>query len=63
MQNIWVGIQKQNEEEKQNVAKLLLAVAYATKHHLRLKFGTNWDDFKDHLPEDFNEKENIVSES
>ena len=47
MQNIWVGIQKQ-DEEKRKVIKLLLAVAYATKHHLRLEFGTNWDEFKDH---------------
>ncbi|CAG8624660.1 23246_t:CDS:2 [Dentiscutata erythropus] len=50
---IWVGVKeksKRDHEEKEDCIKLLLAFVVATKHHLRLEFGTKWSDLEDLLP-------------
>ncbi|CAJ0867365.1 3499_t:CDS:2 [Entrophospora sp. SA101] len=55
---LWVGVVERNDngqdhKEKVKNIKLLLAFAVATKHHLRLEFGTEWFDLQDLLPEGF----------
>ncbi|RIB19770.1 Bestrophin, RFP-TM, chloride channel-domain-containing protein [Gigaspora rosea] len=50
---VWVAVKeksKRDHEEKEDCIKLLLAFVIATKHHLRLEFGTKWSDLEDLLP-------------
>ncbi|CAG8711001.1 25254_t:CDS:2 [Dentiscutata erythropus] len=50
---IWVDVEertKRDHEDKETYIKLLLAFVIATKHHLRLEFGTNYKDFEGLLP-------------
>ncbi|CAG8499745.1 14147_t:CDS:2 [Dentiscutata heterogama] len=50
---IWVGVKEKSNrdhEEKEDCIKLLLAFVVATKHHLRLEFGTKWSDLEELLP-------------
>jgi putative membrane protein len=53
---IWIGLEESSKEEhaeKIQTIKLLLAFAVAVKHHLRLEFGTHWEDLEDILPPGF----------
>ncbi|CAG8736456.1 8692_t:CDS:1, partial [Racocetra fulgida] len=50
---IWIGTgehTKKDREEKITYIKLVLAFVVATKHHLRLEFGTNYKDYEGLLP-------------
>ncbi|CAG8740865.1 9233_t:CDS:2, partial [Cetraspora pellucida] len=50
---IWIGVaenSKKDREEKITYIKLVLAFVVATKHHLRLEFGTNYKDYEGLLP-------------
>ncbi|CAG8493621.1 19017_t:CDS:10 [Cetraspora pellucida] len=50
---IWIGTSenaKKDREEKITYIKLVLAFVVATKHHLRLEFGTNYNDYVGLLP-------------
>ncbi|CAG8829999.1 29080_t:CDS:2, partial [Racocetra persica] len=44
---------KRDRIRKEIYVKLLLAYVVAVKHHVRLEFGTQWDDLDDLLPEGF----------
>jgi putative membrane protein len=53
---IWIGLDESSKEEhaeKIQTINLLLAYAVAVKHHLRLEFGTHWEDIEDILPPGF----------
>jgi len=53
---VWIGVEENSKEdhaEKIQIIKLLLAYAVAVKHHLRLEFGTHWEDLEDILPSGF----------
>jgi len=53
---IWIGLDESTKEdhaEKIQTINLLLAYAVAVKHHLRLEFGTHWEDLEDILPPGF----------
>ncbi|CAG8636675.1 6891_t:CDS:2, partial [Racocetra fulgida] len=50
---IWIGASensKKDREEKITYIKLVLAFVIATKHHLRLEFGTDYKDYEGLLP-------------
>ncbi|CAG8740977.1 10914_t:CDS:2 [Gigaspora margarita] len=53
---LWVDVDersKRDHEDKITYIKLLLAYVIATKHHLRLEFGTNHEDFEGLLPKGY----------
>ncbi|CAG8732645.1 6110_t:CDS:2, partial [Ambispora leptoticha] len=53
---LWVGVVEQSDQDhrdKEQTIKLLLAYVVAVKHHLRLEFGTRWNDLSDLLPPGF----------